>query len=225
MMDLQNLRIVADERERKCGIPNLLKQVGLTLEIEVLPVGDYIVASETIVERKSISDFVASVFDGRLFDQCARLKEHFDHPVLALEGNTNELSNITENPLVFYGALSRIVLEYGIPVIPTPNAAHTAKLLISMAVRKRSHPGPLLKKIRKYQDTERQQLTILCSLPGVGTVLGNKLLQRFETPMAALGATSADLAKVLGRAKATQIRHMLDNRQYKEAEGGQQKLS
>ena len=33
-------------------------------EIKTLPVGDYIVAPETIVERKSISDLISSVFDG-----------------------------------------------------------------------------------------------------------------------------------------------------------------
>ena len=209
-MSLHDIRIVADERERKCGIPDLLKKVGLALEIKTLPVGDYIVASETIVERKSISDFAASVFDGRLFDQCERLRENFTHPVMVLEGNIDELADIMDNPLVFYGAMCRVALEYTVPVIPTPDAAHTAKLLTSMAARKGSAPGPLLKKIRKYPDVERQQLTVLCSLPGVGSKLGSKLLERFGTPAEALAATSADLAKVLGRARAARMRHVLD---------------
>jgi len=67
---LENLRIIVDERERKSGIPELLKSIGLNLEMKTLPIGDYIVAPETIVERKSIRDLMASVFDGRLFDQC-----------------------------------------------------------------------------------------------------------------------------------------------------------
>ena len=63
-MNLGDLRIVVDERERKSGIPDLLKSVGLNLEMKTLPIGDYIVAPETIVERKSIRDLMASVFDG-----------------------------------------------------------------------------------------------------------------------------------------------------------------
>lgn len=211
-MSLHELRIVADDRERKSGIPDLLKKAGLALEVVTLPVGDYIVASETAVERKSIFDLVSSVFDGRLFDQCARLKEHFAHPVLVVEGNVDELANVTENPLVFYGALSRVALDHGIPIVPTPDAEHTAKLLVSMAARKKSAPGPFLKKIRKHPDVARQQLSVLCSLPGVGETLAHRILDKFGSPIRALDATATDLGKVpgLGRSKADRIRRMLD---------------
>ncbi|KFM15842.1 crossover junction endonuclease MUS81 protein, partial [Marine Group I thaumarchaeote SCGC AAA799-P11] len=90
-MKLENLRIIVDEREKKSGIPELLKSVGLNLEMKTLPIGDYIVAPETVVERKSIRDLMASVFDGRLFDQCTRLKEHFENPVVLMEGNVDEI--------------------------------------------------------------------------------------------------------------------------------------
>jgi DNA excision repair protein ERCC-4 len=104
-MNIENLRIVVDEREKKSGIPDLLRAVGINLEVKTLPIGDYIVAPETIVERKSISDLISSIFDGRLFDQCDRLKEHFAYPVILMEGNVDEIEQIVENPFVFYGAL------------------------------------------------------------------------------------------------------------------------
>jgi len=66
---LDTLRIVVDERERKSGIPDLLRAIGINIEMKTLPIGDYIVGPETVVERKSISDLVSSIFDGRLFDQ------------------------------------------------------------------------------------------------------------------------------------------------------------
>ena len=53
-MKIDDLRMVIDERERKSGIPDLLKQIGVKVEMMNLPVGDYIVAPETIVERKSV---------------------------------------------------------------------------------------------------------------------------------------------------------------------------
>src|SRR3989344_5413538 len=107
-MKLEKLRIIVDEREKKSGIPDLLKAVGVNIEMKMLPLGDYIVAPETVVERKTINDLVSSIFDGRLFDQCTRLKEHFQNPIILMEGNVDEIENITENPLVFYGALSSI---------------------------------------------------------------------------------------------------------------------
>ena len=159
-MNLKNLRIVVDEREKKSGIPGLLKGIGINLEIKTLPIGDYIVAPETVVERKTISDLVSSVFDGRLFDQCNRLKEHYQFPILLIEGNIDEIEELTENSLVFYGAISSIALDFKIPVIHTPNASHTAKLLMSMCSRKDASKGPFIKKIRKSNDVQKQQLSI-----------------------------------------------------------------
>jgi len=211
---LENLRIIVDERERKSGIPELLKSVGLNLEMKTLPIGDYIVAPETIVERKSIRDLLASVFDGRLFDQCTRLKEHFEHPIVLMEGNVDEIEEITENPLIFYGAISTVVLDFKIPVIPTPSATHTAKLLVSMCSRKDTPKGPYLKKIKKSSDLERQQLSSLCSLPGVGEKFAVRMLEKFGTPLKAFTATTAELAKVegLGEARAKKIKKVLDTK-------------
>ncbi|MHA7647742.1 ERCC4 domain-containing protein [Nitrosopumilus sp. S4] len=226
-MKLENLRIVVDEREKKSGIPELLKSVGLNIEMKTLPIGDYIVAPETVVERKSIRDLMASVFDGRLFDQCSRLKEHFENPVVLMEGNVDEIEEITDNPLIFYGAISTVVLDFKIPVIPTPSATHTAKLLVSMCSRKDSPKGPYLKKIKKSSDLERQQLSSLCSLPGIGEKFAVRMLEKFGTPLKVFTATTAELGKVegLGEARAKKIKKMLDTTSKHLKESNQTTLS
>ena len=213
-MNLENLRIVIDERERKSGIPDLLKSVGLNVEMKTLPVGDYIVAPETVVERKSIRDLLSSVFDGRLFDQCSRLKEHFQNPIVLVEGNVDEIEEITDNPLIFYGAISAVVIDFKIPIIPTPSAAHTAKLLVSLCSRKDIPKGPYLKKIKKSSDLQKQQLSVLCSLPGIGDKFAVRMLEKFGTPLRVFTATTTELAKVegLGTARANKIKTMLDSK-------------
>ena len=213
-MRVEDLRIIIDERERKSGIPKLLKSIGVNVEIKTLPIGDYIVSHETVVERKSINDLIASIFDGRLFDQCNRLKEHFQFPIILLEGNVDEIESITENPLVFYGALSTIAIDYKIPIIPTPNASHTAKLLVSLSSRKESIKGPLLKKIKKSNDVQKQQLSVLCSLPGVGEKIAIRMLEKFESPLKVLSASTKDLAKIpgLGESRAKKIKKMLEKK-------------
>ena len=225
-MKIEDLRMVIDERERKSGIPDLLKEIGVKVEMTSLPVGDYIVAPETIVERKSVNDFISSVFDGRLFDQCNRLREHFEHPTIIIEGNVDEIDQITENPLVFYGAVSSVVLDFKIPVIPTPNASHTAKLLISMCARQGTMKGPFLKKIRKSGDLQQQQLSILCSLPGVGEKLASRMLERFGSPSNSLNASLAELSKIkgMGDARAQKIRKILDNENKKNKKVDQKTL-
>ena len=213
-MRIEDIRIVIDERERKSGIPKLLRAIGVNVEVKTLPIGDYIVSHETVVERKSIHDFISSIFDGRLFDQCNRLKEHFKFPIILLEGNVDEIESITENPLVFYGALSTIAVDFKIPVIPTPNASHTAKLLISLSSRKESIKGPLLKKIKKSNDTQKQQLIVLCSLPGIGEKTAIRMLEKFGTPLKALSSSTKDLAKIpgLGELRAKKIKKMLQEK-------------
>ena len=213
MLKLENLRIIVDERERKSGIPDLLKSVGLNLEMKTLPIGDYIVAPETVIERKSIRDLLSSVFDGRLFDQCSRLKEHFEYPIILMEGNVDEIDEIADNPLIFYGAISTVVIDFKIPIIPTPSAIHTAKLLVSMCSRKDTPKGPYLKKIKKSNDLEKQQLSSLCSLPGVGEKFAVRMLEKFGTPIKVFTATTAELAKVegLGEARAKKIKKILES--------------
>ncbi len=213
-MKLENLRIIVDDRERKSGIPDLLKSVGLNIEMKTLPIGDYIVAPETVVERKSIRDLMASVFDGRLFDQCSRLKEHFEYPIILVEGNVDEIEEITENPLIFYGAISTVVLDFKIPIIPTPSAAHTAKLLVSLCSKKDAPKGPYLKKIKKSSDLEKQQLSVLCSLPGIGEKFAIRMLAKFGTPSKVFSATISELAKVegLGESRAKKVKKTLDSK-------------
>ena len=214
MAGVKGLRIVADEREKKSRIPQLLKGLGLEVEIVVLPVGDYIVAPETAVERKSINDFVSSVFDGRLFDQCYRLKENYANPVVILEGNADIIEEIVENPLVFYGAVARVVTEFKIPIIPTPSAYHTARMLVALCKKREPALGPFLKKIKKSADLQHQQLSAIGSLPGVGEKLASRLLERFGTPLGVFNATLADLSRVegLGEARAKKIRDMLQKK-------------
>ena len=225
-MNIESLRIVVDEREKKSGIPDLLRAVGINLEVKTLPIGDYIVAPETIVERKSVSDLISSIFDGRLFDQCNRLKEHFAHPVILMEGNVEEIEQIVENPLVFYGAISAVAIDFKIPIIPTPSATHTAKLLVSMCSRKESLRGPFLKKIKKSDDISRQQLSVLCSLPGIGEKLATRMLAKFGSPSKTLNASLADLAKVegLGEARAKKIKQMLEHKNNLHKESNQKTL-
>ena len=210
-MDLSHIRIVVDEREKKSGIPDLLSGVGINLEIKTLPVGDYIVAPETVVERKTISDLISSVFDGRLFDQCNRLKINFQFPIILVEGNIDEIEKLIENPFIFYGTISSVAIDFKIPIIFTPNASHTAKLLISMCSRKDVSSGPFIKKIRKSTDLQTQQLSLLCSLPGVGEKTATRMLEKFGTPLKVFSSSITELSKIsgLGEARAKKIKKML----------------
>lgn len=56
-----------------------------------LPAGDIAYLSRSgrrlLIERKSAPDLLNSISDGRLYDECARLREHSDIPVLLVHGS------------------------------------------------------------------------------------------------------------------------------------------
>jgi len=78
-------RIVADVREFRCPLPSLLHAVGIALTARSITVGDYILAPEICVERKSISDLIGSFQSGRLYNQSEAMARYYKYPCLLIE--------------------------------------------------------------------------------------------------------------------------------------------
>ncbi|HJU34873.1 MAG TPA: ERCC4 domain-containing protein [Nitrososphaera sp.] len=221
------VRIVVDERERSSKIPELLVNAGAVVDFTQLKVGDYIVSTETAVERKTVRDLISSIYDGRLFVQCSDLVNHYQKPLLVIQGNMAELAepsedveNVdnrlhTERMSLAYDALITVAMEFRIPTIHTPSAEQTAHLLVTLVnrgLREGKATGPLLKKIKKENPLYIQQLYVLASLPGVGEKLAARMLKKFHTPIRALNASAAELSILpgFGLTRAERIRKVLD---------------
>ncbi|MDQ3836174.1 MAG: helix-hairpin-helix domain-containing protein, partial [Thermoproteota archaeon] len=221
------VRIVVDERERNSNIPELLKSAGAIIDFTQLKVGDYLVSSETAVERKTVRDLVNSIYDGRLFVQCSDLVKYFQKPLLVVQGNMSELAETPEDVedgdtkpsaekmLLAYDALITVTMEFRIPTIHTPSAEQTAQLLVTLvnrSLREGKATGPLLRKIKKENPLYIQQLSILASLPGVGDKLATRMLRKFDTPIRALNASAAELSIIpgFGLTRAERVRKVLD---------------
>ena len=168
------VRIVVDEREKNSNIPELLRNAGAVIDFTQLKVGDYVVSSETAVERKTVRDLISSIYDGRLFLQCSDLVKHYQKPLLVVQGNIAELAEAHDDmeetdtklhaermPLA-YDALITVATEFRIPIIHTPSAEQTAQLLVTLVNRSLSQgkaTGPLLRKIKKENPIYIQQLS------------------------------------------------------------------
>ena len=219
------LRIVVDEREKSSRIPTLLRQAGAAIDFAQLQVGDYVVSSETAVERKTVHDLLTSIYDGRLLVQCSQLLEHYAKPVMVIEGNILNLAESRdyddnlrisrERIHLVYLAMAKIALDFRIPMISAPSSEFTAHLLVTMvnkSLEEGKSKGPLLKRIKKTNPVLLQQLSILSSLPGIGDKLALRMLERFLTPQRALTASAAELARIpgFGSARAIKVRKILD---------------
>ena len=221
------VRIVVDERERNSNIPELLKNAGAVIDFTQLKVGDYVVSSETAVERKTVHDLISSIYDGRLFVQCSDLVKYYQKPLLVVQGNIAELAETsedledpdiklhTERIMLAYDALITVTTEFRIPTIHTPSAEQTAQLLVTLvnrSLREGKAKGPLLRKIKKDNPIYIQQLSVLASLPGVGEKLAARMLRKFHTPIRALNASAAELATIpgFGLTRAERVRKVLN---------------
>ncbi|MEM2926360.1 MAG: ERCC4 domain-containing protein, partial [Candidatus Bathyarchaeia archaeon] len=80
------VRVVVDLREAQNEVPKILSNLGVQVVTQRLEVGDYQISDRAIVERKTTRDFLHSIEDGRLFKQASDMVEHFDRPVLIVEG-------------------------------------------------------------------------------------------------------------------------------------------
>jgi len=207
-------RVIADERERLSGIPELLKVFGLQVEYRMLDVGDYIVSPECAVERKQERDFVKSLYSGRLFDQIHRLCEVYSRPVLVVEGEMPIVAKQMTKPRVFWGALTTLSFQYGLSIFFTAEAKQTADFIYTLATHRyfAKPKGPFIQKKPKTVSLEKTQLLLVSNLPGIGPKLADRALKRFGTVRRAFNASIAEFSSVdgIGRKKSEKIDSILD---------------
>lgn len=116
----------------------------IELKVETLPLGDIIIGNETqdflIIERKSLTDLLSSIKDGRYEEQSYRLNglNHHNHNIIYLiEGDVNKLnpfkSNLHIEKQTLYSAMFSILYFKGFSVFRSINMDETATIILNMA--------------------------------------------------------------------------------------------
>ena len=209
-------RVIADERERQSGVPERLSKLDVRVYYSRLAVGDYVVNPEIAAERKSIGDFVSSVYDGRLFAQASALSSSYRKPYIIVEGDVNKVSGLVKNLASYYGAIASVTLAYDLRLMHTANPDETALAIAALVKNSRARPLPpgLAQPPPKSKDEAQQQLYFVSALPGVGMKLAKKMLGRYGTPRRVLSLTEAQFSMVpgVGAKRASKIAHVLDTR-------------
>ena len=208
------VRVVADERERRSGVPEEIQSLGAFVEYRVLEVADYVVGRYA-VERKTVRDFVNSLYSGRLFDQAHRIGEAYDAVFLLVEGDLWHELGRARNPRSLWGALISSVLDFGLNIFFAPNVKQTAQFVFTLAKGGRhigSEGPPLIVRKPKTIDVRRIQLSILSSMPGVGPRMAERLLEHFGSlrSVFAASATEMSVGAGLGKSRALSLLRLLD---------------
>jgi len=79
-------QLAVDHSERHSALLDTVRRSrAFDVRMVRLAAGDYLINDEVLVERKTMSDFAASLVDGRLFPQVARLAHSRYRSLLLIE--------------------------------------------------------------------------------------------------------------------------------------------
>ena len=214
-LEKKKVKIVVDHREANNGVFLNLGKTDAELEKQQLKTGDYICSDKVCVERKTLSDFIQSIIDKRLFNQLSAMKECFESPLLILEGNP-ELLFIERNvhPNMIRGTLASLAVDYKMPIIWTRNAKETADQIYWLAYREqvKGKNSPVIRCPKKSIKKSDLQEFLISGLPHVNSKLSKNLLKKFKTPKKIFSAKEDKLMKVdgIGKEKAKKIWQLLN---------------
>lgn len=157
--------IKVDTRE-----PDLLQQINhltstvpifkqLVIKSETLPIGDIIICNDNeakpgdtveklIIERKSVTDLLASIKDGRYEEQSYRLNgmNHHNHNIIYLiEGDVNRVNRFKTDSktekLTLYSAMFSLNYYKGFSVFRSFSLEETATIICNMAYKLEKDPS------------------------------------------------------------------------------------
>ncbi len=210
----ERLRIIADTREFKSSVVRHLAVKDVIVESRQLDIGDYLVSERVGIERKEAVDFVASVMDGRLFQQVKALKRAYLSPLIIIEGDIRSGRLSAES---VRGVLASITVDFGVPVMFTADDLETAEFLLTL-IKRESQEGrtPGIRGEKGTMLVQERQQFILEGLPNVSGVLAQRLLSHFGSVRAVFEATEEQLQEVkgVGRGIARAIHETIDAKYY-----------
>lgn len=215
------ITVFADHRENNM-VPAYIKELGADVVLKQLAVADYICSDRVAIEKKTVSDFLQSIINQRIFKQAGELADSFERPLFLLEGNPDMLFlERGIHPNTVRGVISSIAIDYKIPIIWTANSKESAGMIYWIAKREQDHEkrGIQIRAKTRTETVQDHQEFLIAGLPSVSNVLSKRLLEKFKTVKKVFSAKQSQLMKVegIGEEKAKKIWDVL-NKVYKEEE-------
>ncbi|BEP18613.1 hypothetical protein PYJP_19650 [Pyrofollis japonicus] len=212
--------VIVDSREasKNKDIVEKIKQKGVKVAVMELQAGDYYIlapdpSKALLVERKTVLDLANSIRDNRIWDQAKRLSEAARHdgvrPVIVLEGWLGLIEKKTKwNLTAVLRIIDELVLDWGIPVIPTNNKDATAAWIAAKAKSLGKTEEKRILRLRVEKKPMSLNDRILYVAEGiVGPILARRLLMHFGTLRRIANASINELMKVegIGEIRAREI--------------------
>ena len=194
------VEILVDDRERETGIVARLQSLGWDVRETRLTIGDYVIGGTIGIERKTVTDFGASLTSGRLFRQMATLKATIRKPLLLIEGDRASIEGV--HPHAVQGALVSVSVRWYIPILWSRDVDETTHAIHLIAkqnseIHQRWQSGGVKKSLTKRELQQR----MLRMLPHMGQYSAETLLEQFGNIERLLTADEDELRQVKGIGK------------------------
>ena len=193
------IEIYVDMREQRSGVLAALAAMEhIHVQVGALPCGDYVLSPEVVVERKSATDFIVSIMEGRIFQQIEKMKLDYQRPIVLIEGDVFSTRSAIDNKAIA-GAISYINAIANVGVLMVLDAAETPLLLATMARHLQEGLGYEINLHPKKPKPNKEAAQYLIgSLPGIGPSNARKLYEHFGTAAKVFAASPSQLAQVKG---------------------------
>ena len=181
-------KIIIDFREKNSIVPAKIKKLGMDFEFKQLKVGDYLV-KDTIIERKTFSDFFNSMINGHLKNQLIEM-EQYKNRILIIE-KTKEMNNSLR------GFSLSIILNYKTPIIFSDSEDETAEYIKILSTRQKRESK--INPSKKTFNSEERINYILQSFPKIGPKKSKTLLKKFGSLKKIFNSKEKELDEILGK--------------------------
>ncbi|KAF8428265.1 hypothetical protein EV426DRAFT_680524 [Tirmania nivea] len=221
-------RVLVDVREFRSSLPSLIHGRNMVIVPLMLTVGDYILTPDICVERKSIKDLISSFKDGRLYNQCEVMFNHYKYPMLLIEFDQNKSFNL--EPFADMSAGSTInnsdlqsklvLLTIAFPklrIIWSSSPYQTAEIFEELK-KNLDEPDPV-KAIQAGLEEGEDAMNIynqtpqdmLRAVPGITVRNYKNIMVELENMMELANLEEAEINKIVGKESGRQV-HRFFNR-------------
>ena len=161
-------------------------------------------------ERKEIYDFIASIYDGRLFKQVRDMVDNYEYAYLIVEGDISKLGETKIESILT--TIADFEFRYGIRIRFVPDKAATSFYFLMLVLKHDKDLKPVYKLHRpKLKDMDYELLTLM-GLPNVGEKTAKLLLNHFKTIKIISNASIDEIKQIkgIGITMATRIYNVLN---------------
>ena len=173
-----------DDREPAKLINQLVQQVP-DAQSRRMDAGDY-VFDEFGGERKTPTDLLGSIFDGRYWKQLANLKNTYLHPFVIIEGSwiigQRKRSGVdwsSSDVKLINGVINSTLLKWSVPIVYTSDYVDTAKKLSEFYDMSEKKTTPPRSVVVKEDTPDKVRFAMLQTIRGLGPMGATRILNKY----------------------------------------------